>query len=132
VGAEARRQSADFYPLFQDAAVIEAGWYRRTGIYPIHGLVVVKSEILDANPWLAQSLMDAFSDSKQFFLESLRAGIDDAKEFASYSSLRKIVGDDPLPYGIGHNQKSIDALIDFSARQHILAKRPGAEEVFAL
>jgi hypothetical protein len=37
-----------------------------------------------------------------------------------------------LPYGIGHNQKSIDALIDFSARQHILAKRPGAEEVFAL
>jgi 4,5-dihydroxyphthalate decarboxylase len=131
-GAEAGKQSADFYPLFQDVAVIEADWYHRTGIYPIHGLVVVKSEILEANPWLAQSLMDAFSDSKQFFLKSLRAGIDDAKEFASYSSLRKIVGDDPLPYGIGPNQKSINALIDFSASQHILARRPGVEEVFAL
>jgi 4,5-dihydroxyphthalate decarboxylase len=125
---EARKQSADFYPLFRDVALIEADWYRQTGIYPIHGLVVVKSEILDANPWLAQSLMDAFSESKQFFLKSLQAGIDDAREFASYSSLRKIVGDDPLPYGIGPNQKSIDALIDYSASQHIVAKRPGRAE----
>jgi 4,5-dihydroxyphthalate decarboxylase len=93
---EARKQSADFYPLFRDVALIEADWYRQTGIYPIHGLVVVKSEVLDANPWLAQSLMDAFSESKQFFLKSLQAGI--------------------------------DALIDYSASQHIVAKRPGRAE----
>jgi 4,5-dihydroxyphthalate decarboxylase len=128
---EARRQSADFCPLFPDAAVIEADWYRRTGICPIHGLVVVRSEILDGSPWLAQSLVDAFTGSKQAFVNSLRSGIDDAKESAGYSSLREIVGDDPLPYGIGPNQKSIDALIDYAADQHIIAKRPGAEDLFA-
>lgn len=129
---EARKQSADFYPLFPDARVIEADWYRRTGIYPIHGLVVVKSGILGRNPWLAQSLMDVFTESKQPFLSSLRAGIDDAKEFASYSSLREVVGDDPLPYGISLNEKSINALIDYSVSQHIVVKRPDIEELFAL
>ena len=128
---EARKPSEDYYPLFPGAREIEAAWYHRTGIYPIHGLVVVKTEILDANPWLAQSLVDAFTASKQPFLESLRAGIDDTKEFASYSSLRKIVGDDPLPYGIGPNEKSINALIDYSVDQHIVARRYEIDEIFA-
>jgi 4,5-dihydroxyphthalate decarboxylase len=128
---EARKPSEDYYPLFPGAREIETAWYRRTGIYPIHGLVVVKTEILDANPWLAQSLVDAFTASKQPFLESLRAGIDDTKEFASYSSLRKVVGDDPLPYGIGPNEKSINALIDYSVDQHIVARRYEIDEIFA-
>lgn len=128
---EARQPSADYYPLFPEARVIEADWYLRTGIYPIHGLVVVKTEILDANPWLAQSLVDAFTQSKQPFLESLWSGIDDAKEFARYSSFREIVGDDPLPYGLGPNENSINALIDYSVDQHIATRRPNADEIFA-
>jgi len=129
---EARKPSDDFYPLFPEARVIEADWYLRRGIYPIHGLVTVKTEIIEANPWLAQSLMDAFTQSKQPFLDSLRAGIDDAKEFASYSSLREIVGDDPLPFGVGPNSESITALIDYSFDQHITAKRYAIDEVFAV
>lgn len=128
---EARKPSEDYYPLFPDARPIEAAWYRRTGIYPIHGLVVVKNEILEANPWLAKSLVDAFTASKGPFLESLRAGIEDAKEFANYTSLREIVGDDPLPYGIESNEKSINALIEYSVDQHIAARRYAIDEVFA-
>ena len=129
---EARKPSADYYPLFPQARVIERDWYLRTGIYPIHGLVVVKTEILDRNPWLAQSLVDAFTESKQPFLKSLRDGIDDAKEFANYSSLREVVGDDPLPYGIALNEQSMNALMDYSVDQHITARRRDVEEVFAL
>lgn len=128
---EARQPSTDYYPLFPQAPVIEADWYLRTGIYPIHGLVVVKTEILDENPWLAQSLVDAFSQSKQPFLTSLRSGTDDAKEFARYSAFREIVGDDPLPYGLGPNENSINALIDYSVDQHIATRRPHADEIFA-
>ena len=128
---EARKASEDFYPLFPGARETEAAWFRQTGIYPIHGLVVVKNEILDANPWLADSLVAAFTASKQPFLESLRAGIDDAKEFANYTSLREIVGDDPLPYGIAPNEKSIEALIEYSSDQHITSRRYAIGEVFA-
>ena len=128
---EARKPSTDYYPLFPEARVIEADWYLRTGIYPIHGLVVVKTEILDESPWLAQSLVDAFTESKQPFLESLRSGIDDTNEFTKYSPFREIVGDDPLPYGIGPNENSVNALIAYSADQHITTGRHSTEEVFA-
>ena len=32
---------------------VEADWFRRTGIYPIHGLIVVKTEVLKKYPWVA-------------------------------------------------------------------------------
>src|SRR5436190_10786824 len=34
------------YPeLIENAAEVEAAWYRRTGIYPIHGTIVVKTDV---------------------------------------------------------------------------------------
>jgi 4,5-dihydroxyphthalate decarboxylase len=129
---EARGRPAAFYPLVQDARAAEADWHRRTGIYPVHGVVVVRSEILQASPWLAHSLMDAFTESKQAFLDSLRSGAGDAEDFAGYGSLRMIVGDDPLPYGIDPNGTSIRALIEYTADQHIITKRRDAEELFAV
>src|SRR5712672_3025433 len=39
--------AAGVYPeLIPDVANVEADWYRRTGIYPIHGTIVVKDEVL--------------------------------------------------------------------------------------
>ena len=52
--------AADTYPeLIADVGNVEADWFRRTGIYPIHGLIVVKDEHLKNHPWLARALMDA-------------------------------------------------------------------------
>ncbi|MBE7190277.1 ABC transporter substrate-binding protein, partial [Jatrophihabitans endophyticus] len=70
---EARAASEDFYPLFPDARAVEAAYYEKTGIYPIHGLVVVKDDVLAANPGLPAALVEAITASKQPFLESLRA-----------------------------------------------------------
>src|SRR5262252_7836033 len=39
------------YPeLIADVQNVEAEWYRCTGIYPIHGLIVVKDEVILKNP----------------------------------------------------------------------------------
>ncbi len=60
--------------LIPDAA--EAGFraLRDHGHYPINHLIVVKDEILDANPGLAADLFDAFARSKRSYVEALRAG----------------------------------------------------------
>src|SRR4029077_4928217 len=43
------------YPeLIANAPEVEAQWFRRTGIYPIHGLIVVKDEHIKRYPWLAR------------------------------------------------------------------------------
>src|SRR6266513_2992926 len=56
-GAQA---GADVYPeLIENFAAAEADWFRRTGIYPIHGLIVIRTEVLWKHPWVARVLYEA-------------------------------------------------------------------------
>src|ERR1700729_4199972 len=69
------------YPeLIANVEQVETGWFRRTGILPIHGLIVVKDELVGRHPWLPRALMDAFTAAKQPYLEELRRGKDDSAE----------------------------------------------------
>src|SRR6185312_165297 len=62
--AQERKEAQDYRELFADPDSLGAEWYRRTGIYPLHSTLVVKDEILRANPGLARSLFDALAASK--------------------------------------------------------------------
>jgi 4,5-dihydroxyphthalate decarboxylase len=42
------QKHAEVYPeIIPNAAQVEADWFKRTGIYPIHGSVVVKTDVLE-------------------------------------------------------------------------------------
>lgn len=127
---DARQESEIFYPLFPEAREREADWYRRTGIYPIHGLIAVKSDVATGNPDLAAALLGAFTQAKERFLNELAAGASSGKDYASYGELREIVGPDPLPYGIEANERTLTALIDYAFSQHIIKAKPALEEIF--
>jgi 4,5-dihydroxyphthalate decarboxylase len=122
--------AADTYPeLIANVEQIEAGWFRRTGIYPIHGLVVVKDEHIKRHPWLPRSLMDAFVAAKQPYLDALEAGTGDAPEDGRYRSFRSLMSD-PLPYGMAANRASIEALVTYSLQQKLIPSRPQLDQVF--
>ena len=55
------------------SAEVEAEWFRRTGIYPIHGAIVVKTDVLAKHPWLARALLRPSSTAKNGYLERLIA-----------------------------------------------------------
>ena len=55
---------ANYPDLFPNAEELEADWYWRTGIYPMHGTSVVKDSVLKEHPWVATSLFRAFSQAK--------------------------------------------------------------------
>jgi 4,5-dihydroxyphthalate decarboxylase len=119
----------DTYPeLIADTEQVEADWFRRTGIYPIHGLVVVKDEYLKDQPWLARVLMDAFVASKQPYLEQLRRGGDSAEDrrYARFLALMS----DPLPYGISANRAGIEALTTYALQQQLIPSRPALDQIF--
>ena len=112
------------YPdLFPDHEPIEADWFKRTGIYPAHGAVVVKEAILAEHPWVARSLFAAFARAKQDWLATLSAGKGDSDSDRKYLRLMKIVGDDPLPYGIAENIATITALEDTAFKQRLITRR---------
>jgi 4,5-dihydroxyphthalate decarboxylase len=112
----------DYPDLFPNAAELEAEWYARTGIYPMHGTIVVKDSVLAEHPWVAKSLFDSFSQAKNEWLARLDTG--------KYSDLRKVVGPDPLPYGIDANIRTIQALEDTAFKQGLTPRRMSVDELF--
>jgi 4,5-dihydroxyphthalate decarboxylase len=132
---------AGYQELFPDAAKREAEWFRKTGIYPMHGVVVIKDELLARAPWVAKALFDAFVESKARYLERLaaptshsprdRAGVRalESDKDDLYRQMAALVGD-PLPYGLDLNRPALDALILYCHQQGLLRKRYAAEEMF--
>jgi 4,5-dihydroxyphthalate decarboxylase len=122
--------AADTYPeLLADVEQVEADWFRRSGIYPIHGLIVVKDEHIKRHPWLARSLMNAFVAAKKPYLEELKAGYGDKPEDKRYRGFLSLMSD-PLPYGITANGPSIEALVTYSLQQKLIPSRPKLDSVF--
>jgi 4,5-dihydroxyphthalate decarboxylase len=128
--AGAAAAAADTYPeLIADVEKVEADWFRRSGIYPIHGLIVVKDEHIKRYPWLARSLMNAFVEAKKPYLEDLKRGQGDSPEDKRYRNFLSLMSD-PLPYGIAANRASIEALVTYSLQQELIPSRPQLNQVF--
>jgi 4,5-dihydroxyphthalate decarboxylase len=122
----------DVAPLIPDATEVGLEALRTSGHYPINHLIVVRDDVLDANPDVAVAVFDAFARSKQLYLEKLKAGqIENPSAVDQlHAQVMEITGD-PLPYGIEPNRKVLENLIDHASRQHILRKPVKLEDVFA-
>jgi ABC-type nitrate/sulfonate/bicarbonate transport system substrate-binding protein len=122
--------SPDVKPLIPNAK--EAGFeaLRRSGHYPINHTVVVRNDVLEANPGLADDLFDAFVEAKRRYLDRLKKG-----EIASpdpiHLRVMEIIGD-PLPYGIEPNRHMLESLVGYAVEQKILPRPFAIEELFAI
>ena len=125
-----KAEEADYPDLFPNAAELEADWYARTGIYPMHGTIVVKDSVLAEHPWVARSLFHAFSRAKADWLMQLESGSAVSASDKKYAALRKIVGKDPLPYGIAANIRTIEALEQTAFKQKLTPRRMSLDSLF--
>jgi 4,5-dihydroxyphthalate decarboxylase len=121
---------ADYPDLLPNAAELEADYYRRTGVYPMHGTIVVKDSVLAEHPWVAKSLFDAFSRAKDEWLAKLDDQEPQNASDKKYAKLRAIVGPDPLPYGIEENRATIEALEKTAFEQGLTPRRMSMDELF--
>jgi len=125
----------DVKPLIANAK--EAGFaaLKARGHYPINHTVVVRDELLEANPDLAPRIFEAFAESKRLYVEKLRAGRIDKPTPADemHRRVMEITGGDPLPYGIEPNRKALEELISSAVEQGILSRAPAPaiENLFA-
>jgi 4,5-dihydroxyphthalate decarboxylase len=121
---------AQNYPeLIPNVAQVEADWYRRTGIYPIHGTIVVKTDVLEKNPAVGRALFDAFTKAKTPYLERLKRGEGQTPEDIRYRGFIPLMGD-PLPYGMAANRASIDALMTYALQQKLIPERMPIKQAF--
>ncbi len=124
----------DVKPLIPDAA--EAGFaaLRRHGHYPINHTLVVKDELLRAQPGLARDIFDAFNEAKNRYVEQLKANAiaEPNKNDQLYKRVMEVTGKDPLPYGVNASRPMIEAVIQYAEEQRILTRHSTVEELFPI
>jgi 4,5-dihydroxyphthalate decarboxylase len=123
----------DVVPLIPNALEAGLAALRARGHYPINHLVVIKDDVLAAHPEVAAGVFDAFEESKNLYVEKLRAGkIESPTAFDElHRRVMEITGKDPLPYGIEPNRKVLEELIGYATAQGILTKPVTVDELFA-
>ena len=121
--------------LFPDYQPVEVAYYRRTGIFPIMHMVVLKREVYERAPWIAQSLYKAFVQAKAAGAERLR---EIGPSFAGLPWLQKhleetdaLLGTDPYPYGLQPNRAVLATFLQYSREQGLLDRTIAVEDLFA-
>ncbi len=110
----------------------DAAWFKRAGLYPISHMVVVKNDQLEKHPWLAEELFTLFKTAKRpYIIESLRSGAAVSPADRSLLAMAKLVGDDPLPYGVESARKTLETFIGFNVDQQVIPQWVDPEDILA-
>lgn len=121
--------------LFADPRAEERAWYRRTGIFPMMHTLVVREELLEKHPWVAESLVKAFEQAKRWCLEQMRFSGTSRYTLpwlhADLEEVDELFGGDPWPYGLEANRAALETLLGFLVQQGFLPHTPDLEALFA-
>ena len=123
-------QSTEFYDLLENASELDALSYHTNHIYPIHGIVVIREEVVKRYPWLPQALYDSMLEAKNAYLSKLeRIGAQNAND-EKFLHYKEIIQGDPLPYGIEKNEATLNALVRYAYEQELTRRKYTLEELF--
>ena len=125
-----KQLEANYPDLLPNAPELEADYFRRTGIYPMHGTIVIRESVVKENPGVAKAIYEAFDQAKQDWLKTLHSGEANTASDKRYRDLIPLVGDDPLPYGVEENLKTIQALEKTAFDQGLTPRRMSMDELF--
>jgi 4,5-dihydroxyphthalate decarboxylase len=128
------RGAANVARLFPDYRADERAYFRKSGLFPIMHVLVVKEHLLRHHPWLASSLFAAFRQAKDIAIREL-------EEIGAYkvtvpwlaaelADIRAVLGDDYWPYGLDRNRPALEAALRYSFGQGLSARRLTIEEAF--
>lgn len=121
-------------PLVANSSKVEEEWFRKTGIYPIMHLVVLKRAVYESAPWVARNLYTAFEQARVNSLARLKTL--NASRIAlpwahdAVSRAANVFGDDWFPYGLEENRASLDAFIRYAHAQGLCASGISTEDLF--
>jgi 4,5-dihydroxyphthalate decarboxylase len=124
----------DVVRLFPNFQELETEHFARTKVFPIMHVIAMKRDILDAHPWAARNLYNAFNESKRRSLERL---LDPAVSryplpwLPTYArKMRDLFGGDPFPFGIEENRPTLKLFLQYTFEQGIAHQHAKAEEIF--
>jgi 4,5-dihydroxyphthalate decarboxylase len=124
----------DVVRLFPDYRALERELYETTGIFPIMHLIALRRSLYERHRWLATSLYKAFVEAKRRARARMRYGGSLVTmlpwQLAEIEEIDTVFGGDAFPYGIEANRPTLEALLQYLAEQHFIARPLPLEELF--
>jgi 4,5-dihydroxyphthalate decarboxylase len=121
--------------LFSDVRAVEADYHRRTGIFPIMHVVVLRRDVYEANRWAARSLFRALVAAR----DAAWQGMDETASLRfmlpwlaiELEATRAVLGHDYWSYGLAGNENTLATLIGYSHAQGLARRAFAPAELFA-
>jgi 4,5-dihydroxyphthalate decarboxylase len=118
----------DFKTLFPDPVAEGVRFYRKTGLFPINHQAVIKREIYEKNPWVAQNLLKAFIQANEIANAQRREHV----EYHFATGL--LSGDAKTPllhHGVKANRKVMETIAQYSLEQGLTSRLIELDELYA-
>jgi 4,5-dihydroxyphthalate decarboxylase len=132
VTAEASAATNDIERIFDDSAAVEADYYRETGIFPPMHTIVIRDDVLDAYPWVANKLYESFERALEQCLDRLTKPrwfpLAWANQHVEHQ--RSVLGTNPWEYGIEANRDALATLQRYAAEQGLVDEPEEVESLF--
>lgn len=119
--------------LFPNHAELERDYFKRTGFFPIMHTLLIKTEVLEKNPWVAMSMFNAWQQSKERcydWLEWQRVHQTSLWFRALWEEERAAAGRDFYLWGFKKTRAEVDKMLEYSYRHGMTARRHAPEEMF--
>ena len=121
--------------LFPDYRTAELEYFRKTRIFPIMHMIVMRRGTYEQNRWIAMNLFQAFQEAKQRSVERLREiGLSHVPLPWLSDTTRawqEAIGEDFWPYGVEPNRPTLEAFLQYAYEQGVCRRKLAAEELFA-
>jgi len=120
-------------PLFPDRMIEAERFFKKHGFLPVNHTYIIRGDIYRKYPWIAFNLYSGFVKAKALARQKLADSIPSALFFGpEYLAMtRRLIGDDPFPYGIKANQAMLDTITSYSHEQGLTPRQMKPEELFA-
>jgi 4,5-dihydroxyphthalate decarboxylase len=121
--------------LFPNYRQAEMDYFKKTGMFPIMHVLVIKRSIYDKEPWVAQTLYKAFCKAKELCMRDLydtnilRVSLPWTS--AEYEDTRDLMTADFWPYGLEPNRANLETLHVYLLEQGLIHHRLNLDELFA-
>src|SRR5205814_9611543 len=104
--------------LFENYQAAEREYFQKTKIFPIMHVVVIRRDVYEKNPWVAQSLYKAFALAQREAYEDLRetAALKVMLPWLVWHTeeTEKMLGRDFWPYGLEPNLDNLSTFLRYS------------------
>jgi 4,5-dihydroxyphthalate decarboxylase len=127
--------SGDARRLFEDFQSVERTYFKRTGIFPIMHVIVIRRDIYQAHRWVAQTLMQSFREAQALayaeFEETAALKIMLPWLLAHLEETRREMGRDFWPYGVEPNRKGLETFLRYHHQQGLSPRKLEIDALFA-